>query len=50
MVKTSLTEEDKGKIIEDLNRDTEPAPDLIENLFPSLVGTVAGPSTPKRFS
>ena len=34
--KTNLTEEEKAKIIEALNRDTEPSPDLMEKLFPSL--------------
>ena len=36
MAKTSLTEEEKAKIIEALNRDTEPSPELMEKLFPSL--------------
>jgi hypothetical protein len=34
--KTNLTEEEKGKIIEALNRNTEPSPDLMEKLFPSV--------------
>jgi len=36
LVKTNLTEEEKAKIIEALNEHTEPSPDLMEKLFPSL--------------
>ena len=36
MSKTNLTEEEKARIIEALNRDTEPSPELMEKLFPSL--------------
>jgi hypothetical protein len=34
--KTNLTEEKKTKIIEALNNGTEPSPELMEKLFPSL--------------
>jgi hypothetical protein len=34
--KTNLTEEEKAKIIEALNRDAEPSPDLMEKLFPAV--------------
>ena len=36
MAKTNLTEEKKAKIIEALNNDIEPSPELMEKLFPSL--------------
>jgi hypothetical protein len=35
--KTNLTEEEKTKIIDALNLDTEPSAELMEKLFPSLV-------------
>jgi len=34
--KTNLTEEEKAKIIEALNENTEPSPELMEKLFPSV--------------
>jgi hypothetical protein len=34
--KTNLTEEEKTKIIDALNLDTEPSAELMEKLFPSL--------------
>jgi hypothetical protein len=33
---TNLTEEEKAKVIEALNSDTEPSPELMEKLFPSV--------------
>jgi len=36
MVKTNLTEEEKKLIIEALNSDTEPSPELMIKLFPGL--------------
>lgn len=33
MAKTNLTKEEKAKIIEALNSDTEPSPELMEKLF-----------------
>ncbi|GAF73867.1 unnamed protein product, partial [marine sediment metagenome] len=34
--KTNLTEEEKAKIIEALNNDIEPSPELMTKLFPGL--------------
>ena len=36
MVKTKLTDEERGLIIEALNSDTEPPPELMTKLFPGL--------------
>ena len=36
MPKTTLTEEEKAKIIEALNENVEPSPELMEKLFPSV--------------
>ena len=36
MVKTDLTEEEKKLIIEPLNSNTEPPPELMTKLFPRL--------------
>ena len=36
MAKLNLTEEEKSKIIEVLNENTEPSPELMEKLFPSV--------------
>lgn len=36
MVKTELTDEEKKLIIEALNKDTEPSPELMTKLFPGL--------------
>ncbi len=36
MPKTNLPEEEKAKIIEALNENTEPSQELMEKLFPSV--------------
>ncbi|NIA11716.1 MAG: hypothetical protein GWP10_18835, partial [Nitrospiraceae bacterium] len=36
MAKTNLTDEEKETIIESLNNDTEPSPELMTKLFPGL--------------
>ena len=36
MVKTDLTDEEKETIIEALNNNTEPPPELMTKLFPGL--------------
>jgi len=36
MAKTNLTDEEKETIIEALNKDTEPPPELMTKLFPGL--------------
>ena len=37
MPKINLTPEDKAKLIEAINNDTEPSPDLLPMLFPGTV-------------
>lgn len=36
MIKTDLTEEETKRIIESLNSNTEPSPELMTKLFPGL--------------